>query len=260
MTAAQVLREAQKMNRERELLAVAARFNLDRDVDADMLAAEAYLWIQFMGPSVFWSLPSNREVLDKVGQAVMRYERAHPTTLRRSERNDQQAISDIYRIVDETLSTLGGGAYDDIAVYRNSSVHPALSAHSSRYRSRLGLTTPRWVAHHLIPFSVVAKFPPDIQMAFVNAGWSMDRLENLIALPANLSTYTSVPSPKGPIHDSAHITYSRDVIAHMSIFLLTAKNLPKSVLLQHLSNTESYFRAKLLNMRTIPLGYHPTLP
>ncbi len=255
VTAAEVLREAQKMNRERALLAVVERFNLDRNVDADMLAAEAYLWTQFTAPWVFTRLPNDRDILDKVGQAVMEYERANPTTLRRSDRGDQKAINEIRRVVDEALLGLGIGAAE-AAVYRTSNVDSKLSASSERCRALLGLTNQDWRAHHLIPFAEVAKLPRPVQVAFVKSGWAMDQIENLIALPANLPFYSTLPNPKGPVHNSPHTKYSIDVEVALRPISIKAVTMPSLTLLSDLRMLQATFRMKLLNS----LGkYHPIL-
>lgn len=256
VTAAEILREAQQQNQEKQIIAIVSRFNLDREKVADLLAAEAYLWIQNYGPWVFFRLPNEQSKLDKVGQALMNYERTHPTTLRRSGRGDRQAVGEVRQVVDEALMSLGL-AINDAAIYRTSSVNPALSADSSRCRALLGLTSQDWRAHHIIPFAVVADLPPPVQLAFVKSGWAMDQIENLIALPANLSFYSILPSPKGPVHNSAHIRYSRDVENALKPTAAKALTIGSLTLLSDLRLIQRTFKIRLLNSLS---GYHPILP
>ncbi len=256
VTAAEVLREAQKRNQEKQLLAVVARFNFNRDEAADMLAAEAYLWIQFYGPWIFLRLPNERGALDQVGQALMNYERRHPTTLRRSERGDPQAVSAVRQIVDDALRANNLAATDN-AVYRTSAVDSKLSADSTRCRSLLGLMSLDWRAHHIIPFAVVASLPPAVQLAFVKAGWVLDSVPNLIALPANIVIYNQFGGNAGPVHNSAHYRYSADVAVMLAPLATSALTLPPMQLLMQLHSIEAHFRTLLLNTLS---GYHIVLP
>jgi hypothetical protein len=259
ITAAQILQAAQQQGEARALLAVAQRFNLNPDVTADILAAEAYLWIHRKGPWVFLQLPNDRHALDSVGQALMNYERDHPTTLRRSDQGDQQAIHEVHQTVNDALYELGL-VRTEIATYRASAVDAKLSADSKRCRALLGIQTMNWRAHHLIPFAVVASLPPPVQMAFVKAGWVMDRVQNLMALPANFPTYLQMGRAAGPVHKGPHTIYSRDVLGALSPLAATSLAMPPPQLLDCLSVIENKFRAKLLQIINTPIGYHPTIP
>lgn len=260
VTAAMVLEDARRNRQEHELLKVAARFGLDTKIDADMLAAEAYLWVQYYGPWVFLRLPNDPRALDQVGQALMWHERQFPTTLRRSGSGDLQAVGEVRGVVDQALLGLGVVSLDTVMT-RTSSVHPKLSTDSSRCRTLLGLTTPDWRAHHLIPFAVVASLPSNVQLAFVKAGWQMDDVRNLMALPANLVLYNSLPAPKAPVHNSAHTRYSRDVTAFLAASVVPAALANSPTLLNQLRATETTFRTRLLTMLRVGAGgYHPVLP
>ena len=107
----------------------------------------------------------------------------------------------------------------------------------------------------------MASLPPNVQLAFVNVGWRMDDLNNLMALPANMVLYNSLPAPKGPVHNSAHTRYSRDVTTFLAASVVPAALAHSPMLLAQLRATEATFRARLLTMRTVGAGgYHPVLP
>lgn len=116
-------------------------------------------------------------------------------------------------------------------------------------------------AMHLIPSAVVASLPQNVQLAFVNAGWQMDDVRNLMALPANVVLYNSLPAPKAPVHNSAHTRCSRDVTAFLSASVVPLALAKSPMLLTQLRTTETTFRTRLLTMLRVGAGgYHPVLP
>ena len=105
----------------------------------------------------------------------------------------------------------------------------------------------------LIPFVVMAGLPVPLQKAIVASGWSMDSLENLIPLPANLASYVGLPNLRLlPQHSGSHIDYDADVrVALISIVTSATTNGGKP-LRDALKAVEELQRSRLLQR-----VYHP---
>ena len=84
------------------------------------------------------------------------------------------------------------------------------------------------MAHHLIPFGVMAKLPPTVQQAVVASGWQMDSAENLIALPGNQAAYFSGfnPPPRLPYQSGPHTRYDGDVTGSLAVVAAAAPSMP----------------------------------
>jgi A nuclease family of the HNH/ENDO VII superfamily with conserved AHH len=211
-TAAILLNDVSAGATRAQVLAAIARFGLDPNQAADVLAARAYVTTRTYLPGVYLNLPWTGPVLDRTAEAIMRYERERPGTMMLAGRGNPAAVAAISQLVAEYTA----GVLDAVMIAeRTSAVDPALSTSSANARAILGLAVGQlWQAHHLIPFAVMANLPVPFQQAVVTAGWRMDSAENLIALPANLATYMAPPnSATLPMHNSAHPGYDADVSA-----------------------------------------------
>jgi hypothetical protein len=142
---------------------------------------------------------------------------------------------------------------------RRSAVDPALSSTSRAARAALGIAgNNSWVAHHLIPFAVVAAMPAPAQLAIARSGWRMDSLENLIALPANFPTYIGpINNGRLPIHNSAHFHYSRAAAQHTGGLFAGAQGLAAPAIRAQLLAAERAMIVYLQNRLSIVI--HPIL-
>ncbi len=142
-----------------------------------------------------------------------------------------------------------------ITLERTSAVDPALSANSTRARALLAATgMQNWRAHHVIPFAEVAKLPAAAQQAMVAAGWRMDSLENLVALPADIATYRAPPnSSLLPVHTGSHPVYSAQVGAALQAAAVNFPNMTGAEIRASLAAIES----SALNLLTNKVSMHP---
>ena len=246
-----------------------ARFGLDPNQAADVLAARAYVTTRVYLPAVYLNLPWSGPVLDRTAELIMRYERERPGTMMLAGRGNPAAVAAISQLVAEGTA----GVLDvPIAVERTSAVDPALSTSSANARAILGLVAGQlWQAHHLIPFAVMAGLPTPFQLLVVAAGWKMDSLENLIALPANFATYIGPPNNTTlPMHNSAHAFYDADVRAALvpivtaGFSFIPTPNAPLNPqVIQHYTANPGALRAGLLSVENLQRGrligrvYHP---
>lgn len=268
VTASMLLQELQRMAERQQVEAAMTRFGLDRAQAADILAARAYVWGRNMAPLNFWRVPYSGPVNERVAEALMRHERDNPGTLGLATSGNRSAGEAVLTVVEQALA--GAPSIPAIALERTSAVNPALSTYSQRARGILGIAigSQSWVAHHLIPFAVVAGLPVAFQQAIVAAGWVMDSLENLIALPANLATYlgpTNLPPNRLPYQSSSHPLYDGDVAAALAGAAMAGpaagaaiSNLAGPALRAELLRIELQFRRALLNIVRYPY-YHPRL-
>jgi hypothetical protein len=253
-----------------QIMAAIARFDLDPNQAADVLAARAYVYTRVRLPFSFWNLPFSGPVLDRTAEAVMRYERSRPGTMMLATRGNMAAQAAISQIVAESTA----GVLDSmIALERTSAVDPALSTSSKRARALLGLVAgQQWQAHHLIPFGVMADQPISFQQAVVASGWVMDSLENLIALPANWPTFIAPPPGNNqvwPEHNGSHINYDADVSAALAPLVAPMPIvMTPQALQQYAANSGALAAALRAGLMTVELGqrsrlfarvYHPKL-
>ena len=210
-TAAALLQELSYISTRTQILDVMSRFGLDQNQAADVLAARAYVTTRTYLWGVYPNLPNNGPVLDRTAEAIMRYERQRPFTMTLAGRGNSAAVAAISQLVAESAAREPD--FTSSVYQRTSAVDPALSTSSATARAILGLVTgQQWQAHHLIPFAVMAGLPVPFQQAIVAAGWRMDSLENLIALPANFPTFNASGRVL-PMHNTSHINYDADVAA-----------------------------------------------
>ena len=88
-------------------------------------------------------------VNERVAEAVMRHERAHPGTVVLATRGDAAALAALDAVVTAATAVALPGA---MIVERTSAVSPALSTNSARARALLGIIgNQRWQAHHSSP-------------------------------------------------------------------------------------------------------------
>jgi YD repeat-containing protein len=134
-----------------------------------------------------------------------------------------------------------------------SSVSPALNTYSRRIRNILIIANAtrglqHWEAHHIIPVAEVYRLPRNVQAAMARAGWRVDSLENLIALPADPVTYRSAPNLTTlPYHQGSHPHYSLDVRARLLAVL------PMRDIRRVLGTIEGTMTRRLLDKS---VGYH----
>jgi A nuclease family of the HNH/ENDO VII superfamily with conserved AHH len=245
-TAAQLMQEIQDANERAQVREAIRRFSLDGAQAVDVLAARAYVWGRYMAPMAYWNVPYSGQVNESVAAALMRHERDNPGTLGMATRGNAAARKSI----DIVIAQATAGVIPMVPmepVYRASAVDRKLSTTSPRARALLGIAANlSWRAHHLLPFAVVASLPTPVQLAMANAGWYMDSLENLIALPANEPTYfTPLNTPKVPIHNGAHPLYSSDVRLQMAVLTSVGATMQPAALRSELSRLELYFRQQL---------------
>ena len=173
-----------------------------------------------MAPRLFPRLSWSETTQEAAAQAVMQYEQAHPGIRDRAIQGDyvaQQALM-------TAIESLSWGPVDFIHEYRRSDVaDPALSTDSAKARALVGPQSMQdWVAHHLIPFGVMARQPRDFQLAVAAAGWIMDSVENLIALPGSVASFLAEPNlTRLPYQRGPHSGYDADVEARLAPFVVS---------------------------------------
>jgi A nuclease family of the HNH/ENDO VII superfamily with conserved AHH len=258
-TAAQLMQEIQDANERAQVREAIRRFSLDGAQAVDVLAARAYVWGRYMAPMAYWNVPYSGQVNESVAAALMRHERDNPGTLGMATRGNAAARKSI----DIVIAQATAGVIPMVPmepVYRASAVDRKLSTTSPRARALLGIAANlSWRAHHLLPFAVVASLPTPVQLAMANAGWEMDSLENLIALPTNLPTYDlQLSTAELPMHSGAHPGYSADVSRQLSLVAATGSAVTPDVLRVQLLRLELYFRKDLMFSVT-RFKYHPRL-
>jgi len=215
-------------------------------------------------------VPTTGPVREAAARAIARNEMANPGDWAGATMNRDPAAKDrVQRAIDGAVMdiTTGGIAPDagapldlsGIALERTSAVDPALSASSTRAR---GLLAPHhgmqnWRAHHVIPYAEVARLPVAAQQAMVSAGWRMDSLENLAALPADPVTYTGPPNNQRlPIHSGAHPVYSARIGASLQTAATTFATMSPAEIRAELAAIEAAGRAMLVGDR---IGMHPVI-
>ncbi len=260
LTAAQVMNDIHSSIERARTLEAIARFGLDHSRAADVLSARAYVWARFILPLDirFWSrVPYDTDPLnDRIAQAVMRYERAHPGTAGAASRSDAAALAAIDQVVNQAIAADAAIA-GALVVERTSKESPALSASSTRARTILSIQNNQWwQAHHLVPFAVVARLPTSVQQAIAASGWRMDSASNLIALPANFATYL-VPNFRSlPYHSGSHgARYDNDVWAALQPLAAGATTMRPAALRSAMDGVAARFRVALRSNRL----YHPRL-
>ena len=225
VTAAAVLAAIDAVRERAAVDDVIRRYGLDRTSAADMLAARAYVWTSWMAPISHWDLPYAGPANARAAEAVMRYEQSHPgTTGMAVTGRDRAAMA----TVDALIRSAVAGADVAEPLQRTSAVDPALSTTSARARAILRLQVgQQWVAHHLIPYGVMASLPPAVQKAIAASGWVMDSAENLIALPANYQSFISAPnSGVRPYQQGPHPRYDADAMALLAPIIAGAPTDP----------------------------------
>jgi hypothetical protein len=253
ITAAMLL---QQIDQQRERIAVAdaiARFGLDRTQAADVLAARAYVWADWMAPISFPAMPWSGPEHDRAAEAVMGYEREHPGTTGLATRGNAAAIAAISTLIGETTSGVLDNP-DVVYSVRPSAVDKALDANATVARSLCGNPSYQsWQAHHLVPFAVMASLPVLVQQAIAASGWKMDSVENLIALPANYASFVGFPNLQSlPQHSGSHVVYDADVRVALVPIVAGANSMGAQALRSALMAVESLQRDRLIQRR-----YHP---
>lgn len=216
VTAAAVLAAIDVAREQAAVDDVIQRYGLDRGSAADMLAARAYVWTAWMAPMSHWALPYAGPENERAAELVMTYERSHPGTTGLAVSGRSRAAM---ATIDSLIRDAVAGSAIPEPLERTSAVDPALGTTSTAARSILRLQ-PRqqWVAHHLIPFGVMAAMPAAVQRAVAASGWQMDSVENLIALPGNQQTYLSqVTRPILPFQQGPHPFYDADVAGRLAV-------------------------------------------
>ena len=261
LTAAMLLNELRDAAEREQVQDALAKFHLNPSSATDVLAARAYVWGMVRLPynyRYFWHGPQNAAEIERVAEAVMRFERDNPGTHSAAfDRNDERAWKAIDAVVQNAMT---GVAPVGIEVYeRTSAVDPALNASSRRARAAARITTGNqsWQAHHLIPFGIVARLPNPIQQAIAASGWRMDCPENVIALPANVPTYLGpLNTPRVPIHSGSHPVYDVNVTLALSGVVATALSVAPNVLEQEMFAVDGVLRRQLIVNIAL---YHPKL-
>ena len=253
ITAALLLQEIDQQRERAAVLDTLSRFGLDRTQAADVLAARAYVWADWMAPIPFPAMPWGGPEHDRAAEAVMRYEREHPGTAGLATRGNAAAIAAITTVIGESVAGVLDSP-DVVYSVRVSAVDAALSASSAKARTLLGSPAYQsWQAHHLIPFVVMAGLPVPVQKAIVASGWSMDSLENLIPLPANLASYVGPPNLRLlPQHSGSHIDYDADVRVALIPVVASATTDGGKALRDALKAVEDLQRSRLFQR-----VYHP---
>ena len=212
-----------------------------------MAATQAFVSItqhKWLDPKLLWDGPGRQ----RAAELVMDYERTRPGTFQRFLAGDEAARAAIYSLIAEAAGTWS----DTYERRRVSTVSdPALSSSSEDARTMVGLKSMQaWVAHHLIPFGVMARLPVDVQLAIVASGWVLDSPENLIALPANLATFVAPPN-RGflPYQNGSHYNYDADVATALASLVIGYTALPKADIRTRLLIVEQTQRALLAGGR-----------
>jgi hypothetical protein len=250
-TAAMLLNEISSTNERRQVDDAIRRFRLDRNNAVDILAARAYVWGRNIAPFQYWSVPFSGPLNERVAIAIMRHERDNPGTLGLASRGQRDAKAAIDAIVKSVVGGASGIAAAQV-FKRTSEIDPALSTDSTKARAILSIQNrSSWRAHHLIPFAVMAAQPPRFQRAVVAAGWRMDSIENLVALPANLPTYVGLPNRAvWPYHFGSHPIYSSVVTRRLSSIAGRARPPTGQPLRTELAAIESLMKDYLVTNRT----------
>lgn len=257
-TAAMLMNEIQNAAERHQVNDAIRRFDLDPGDAVDVLAARAYVWGRNMAPLWYWDVPTSGRLNERVAVAIMRHERDNPGTLGLAVRGQRDAKRAIDAIVKSVVAGATGIAAAQV-FKRTSTVDPALSTNSTRARAILKIQNRNsFRAHHLIPFAVMAAQPRRFQLAVVAAGWRMDSIENLVALPANFPTYTSPYNrPFRPYHTGPHLIYSGVVTQRLSPISSRTPPLAGQALRAALANIEAAMKRYLLN--TSDSKIHPQL-
>jgi hypothetical protein len=250
VTGAMLLPELRRSAEWAQTEAALQRFGLDPGSAADLLAARAYVWGRNMAPLRYWSVPASGPQLEQVATALMRLEQAAPTTLGAAERGDPIRRA----MVDEAVAS----ALDNQTIERSSAVDPALSTSSTRARALAAASAAgmqRWQAHHIIPFQVMANLPVGLQQAVVAAGWRMDSLDNVIALPADRLSFVSPPNlQRLPQHRGAHPNYDAEVASQLAPLALGYQAMTPAQISAELTRVRAFMVQRLLSG-----SYHPRL-
>ncbi|MFS2319186.1 AHH domain-containing protein, partial [Maricaulis sp. D1M11] len=183
-------------------------FGLDSSQTSHVMAANAYVWAQYQLP-LHSSANFYGGDLNAASEAIMRLELVNPgLTAIASNRafigtEDQRQARIIIRMAAEAA----------IADYnlesrsrRPSGVDRHLQTTSASARAALSLRTGDDMrAHHLVPANVWGQTPILAQSAY-EAGWRVDSIMNLIALPANEIAQQRIGNTL-PIHNTQHPDY-----------------------------------------------------
>lgn len=262
--AAELMNEVDRSNERGQVNDAMERFGLSTTSSADILSARAYVWGHNIAPIVFWSVPYSGPVNERVACAIMQNERDNPGTLGLARGGDRSAAAAIEAVVASAVvgTTLAGPI---VLESRQSAVaDPELSTDSNTARAALGIAgNQSWIAHHLIPFAVMEKMPDPIQRAIATSGWTMDGIENLIALPRNFPTYLG-PFNRTvlPWHAGSHPNYSREVTLRLIVVAARFPTTP-NIIRPTLPAFTNQLRLELVARRvTVPgrRAWHDMLP
>ena len=244
LSASQALQEIRRAAERAQVESALSRFGLNRNSVADVYAARAYVWSKNFAGSTYWDVPYSGPINERVAVAIMRHERDNPGTLGLMTNGDGRARAAIDAIV--AAAVAGTSLAGPVVLERRKSIvaDPELSTDSRIARGILRITgNQSWIAHHLIPFAVVANLPNSLQLAMAAAHWTMDSAENLIALPKNQATYLGPTNvPRHPWHAGSHPRYSADVAARVGPLAGTTGNALRRALLA----IELHFRQELV--------------
>lgn len=192
-----------------------ARFGLDPNRRADVVAASAYVWSRYALPT-HTDAPFSGPKLDAASQAVMRYVLANPDAFAAMlQKPSPQSV--------KTFSLIIGAADAGLADYtaesraRPAGVAPELQTTSRSARAAIAhmLQTGKMQAHHLIPAETWGAKVHIADLALKD-GWFPDIPSNLIALPANEKTRLYFGGLL-PMHNQGHPTYSRYTEAQIDL-------------------------------------------
>jgi hypothetical protein len=188
---------------------VMTRFGLDRNRPADVMAAKAYVWSKYSLP-LLTEAPYSGPGLESASQAVMRFVIIHPdvfgSVLQGPAPNAQPALSSI---VDAANRGLADAQAESRA--RPQGVAPELQANSRLGRAAISsqLQSGKMQAHHLVDSYNIGKYR-DISEIAKKAGWVANSASNLIGLPADAKTQSSLLAIgiRLPIHNGSNNIYN----------------------------------------------------
>jgi hypothetical protein len=188
---------------------VIARFGLDLNRPADVMAAKAYVWSKYKLPE-YIEVPYSGPKLDSASQAVMRFVLIHPdafsSVLQGPAPDAQHALSLIIAAANRGLADAPAESRA-----RPQGVAPELQANSRAARAAISsqLQTGKMQAHHLVAAYNIGKYK-NIAMTAIKAGWRANDASNLIGLPTDTKTQVSLLAIgiQLPIHSGSHNIYN----------------------------------------------------
>ncbi|MFI4976380.1 MAG: AHH domain-containing protein [Caulobacterales bacterium] len=182
-----------------------ARFGLDPSRPADVMAASAYVWSQYVLP-LRTDAPFSGPKLDAASQAVMRFVLANPGAFPAMLQGPaSESAKSFSLMIDAANRGLADYAAESRA--RPPGVVPELQTTSRSARAAIAkeLKDGNFQAHHLVPAYNWGKEINITQLAH-EAGWNVDDPSNLIGLPANAKAQAEAPEWL-PIHNGPHSLY-----------------------------------------------------